>query len=113
MALVQTDEITPVSLTLDLAKAGWPDGAAVRATVRNEEIDYRTGKRMVRWRATRSLRVAKHAVTLDQLAPGAIAEGLVTLHSPLPLLQGMTVVELDAHSAHAGSGRSDSTGTFR
>ena len=43
----------------------------------------------------------EHAVTLDQLAPGAIAEGLVTLHSPLPLLQGMTVVELDAHSAHA------------
>ncbi|MCC6245250.1 MAG: tRNA pseudouridine(55) synthase TruB [Gemmatimonadaceae bacterium] len=35
------------------------------------------------------------AVSIDQLMPGAIADGAVPLRSPLPLLSTMTVVELD------------------
>ena len=49
VALVQNDGKTQATLSLDLERTRWPDGAALDVLVKNQDIDYATGKVTDRW----------------------------------------------------------------
>jgi hypothetical protein len=77
VAPVQNDEKTQASLSIDLARTGWPDGAAIDVLVKNQSIDYATGK--VTERRARRLPTEKQKGTA---------------RFALPEIEGFTTIEI-------------------